>query len=415
LLHNGGMGLRETICAGVLISASVTCTADATQSEPAPSLRVPVAPLGYVAPSPFYLTARLSSVSLDFIDKDHLLFTFRVPGLMQRIPEDPVEDEDQTIRAVVLELPSGKVLTKAEWRMHDRSRYLWWLGDGLFLVRQRSRLFVTDKTLQLRPFLNSETALESVQLSPDRRWIAIEAEGKKEERQSLASTVPSFGDARPESKPVQIFIVDAKSRAVTARAEALDAVDIPMVGDGHLLAIEGKHNSWIIRYDPFHGEARQLTEIESSCHPSEIAVSSNVALVIACPRSGNDHLVSAINLEGKVLWQQRWESRYIWATFQLSQNGSRFAYSSLQVSHPVGTLDPVDQESIERQLVGVFDTFTGKLRLVKNATPILSAGQNYALSSDGTRFAILREGAIEVYDLPPAEEDPGAERLPPKK
>jgi len=38
---------------------------------------------------------------------------------------------------------------------------------------------------------------------------------------------------------------------------------------------------------------------------------------------------------------------------------------------------------------------------VKTATPILSAGQNYALSADGRRFAILREGAIEIYDLPP--------------
>jgi hypothetical protein len=34
----------------------------------------------------------------------------------------------------------------------------------------------------------------------------------------------------------------------------------------------------------------------------------------------------------------------------------------------------------------------------------LSAGQNYALSPDGSRFAILRDGAIEVYDLPPTSE-----------
>jgi hypothetical protein len=54
------------------------------------------------------------------------------------------------------------------------------------------------------------------------------------------------------------------------------------------------------------------------------------------------------------------------------------------------------------QPVGVFDTNTGKLALVKDASPILSAGQNFALSADGRCFAILRKGAIEVYDLPPA-------------
>jgi hypothetical protein len=57
---------------------------------------------------------------------------------------------------------------------------------------------------------------------------------------------------------------------------------------------------------------------------------------------------------------------------------------------------------VQGQMVGVFDTETGKLQLVKNATPALSAGHNYALTADGSRFAILRDGALEVYDLPPA-------------
>jgi hypothetical protein len=64
-------------------------------------------------------------------------------------------------------------------------------------------------------------------------------------------------------------------------------------------------------------------------------------------------------------------------------------------------MDPVDESTIVNEMVGVFDTETGQLRLVKNATPIMSAGQNYALSPDGLRFAILRAGAIEIYDLPP--------------
>jgi hypothetical protein len=160
----------------------------------------------------------------------------------------------------------------------------------------------------------------------------------------------------------------------------------------------------MIRYLPFKGEARLLTEVESSCQPTEEPVSHDVTLIFSCPRSGNDHLVSAINLDGKLLWQQRWDARYIWPTFQLTQNGSRFAYSSLEVSRPVGPMDPVDQDSILKQMVGVFDTASGKLLLVKNATPILSAGQNYALSPDGTRFVILRDGALEVYNLPPVSE-----------
>lgn len=368
---------------------------------PKADLRIPVVPLGYVAPNSFYLLSRLSSVSLDFVDKDHLLFTFRVPGLMQRLPECLPGDEDQTIRAVVLELPEGKVVQKTEWRMHDRSRYLWRLSDGRFLVRQRSTLFATDKSLQLEQYIHSDSPLESIQLSPDRKFAVIEAQGKKESRETVASTMPTLGDAPPPSKPVQLFILRTDTRALVARSETLNAVEIPMVGEGHLQSIPGKQSKWLVRYLPFEGEAQTIFELDSACRPSEEPISKDVALVMTCPRSGNDHVITAVNLDGKKLWEQRWESRYIWPTFQLAQDGSRFAYSSLQVSHPIGTMDPVDEANITHQMVGVFDTQTGQLRLVKNATPVLSAGQNYALSSDGTRFAILRDEAIEVFDLPP--------------
>ena len=52
-------------------------------SQP-PAFQVPVGPLGFSAPGAFYLGQRTSLVSLDFLDEDRLLFTFRVPGLMRR-------------------------------------------------------------------------------------------------------------------------------------------------------------------------------------------------------------------------------------------------------------------------------------------------------------------------------------------
>ncbi len=404
LCRSVSMPLRKllAICASCLLLQSFVWAQKPNTPDPQADFRIPVAPLGYVAPSSFYLTARLSSISLDFIDNDRLLFTFRVAGLMKRMPDDPPDDEDQTIRALVLELPDGKVTAKSEWRVHDRSRYLWRMADGKFLLRQRSSLYLTDRSLALLPYISSPYPLESVQVSPDRSLIVMEAKSSKESGSTLASTAPTLGDAAPERKPVQIFILRAATRKLIARAETLDAVEVPMLGEGHLLAVAGRQNQWLIRYAPFAGDERTLTEVESACHPTEEPVSKDVTLVMTCPRSGDDHLVSAVNAEGKKLWQQRWESRYIWPTFQLTQDGSRFAYSSLQVSHPIGPMDPIDETSIQNQMVGVFDTATGQLRLVKNATPILSAGQNYALSPDGSRFAILREGAIEIYNLPPA-------------
>jgi hypothetical protein len=47
--------------------------------------------------------------------------------------------------------------------------------------------------------------------------------------------------------------------------------------------------------------------------------------------------------------------------------------------------------------------------MTTTASPILTAGQNFALSEDGERLAVLREGAIEIYKVPspPAAESAG--------
>ena len=60
-----------------------------------------------------------------------------------------------------------------------------------------------------------------------------------------------------------------------------------------------------------------------------------------------------------------------------------------------------NDEDVREQVVQVFDSATGALLLTTNASPILCAGENFALSDDGEHLAVLREGAIEIYKVPP--------------
>ena len=58
----------------------------------APAFSIPIEPLGFAAPGAIYLGARNALVSLDFLDEDRLLFTFRVPGLIHRDPKSGGEE-----------------------------------------------------------------------------------------------------------------------------------------------------------------------------------------------------------------------------------------------------------------------------------------------------------------------------------
>jgi hypothetical protein len=365
--------------------------------QPAPALRIEVAPLGYVPPGAFYLTYRLSSATLQFIDDDHLLFTFRIGGLLRRMPSDRAGDDDQQIRAMVLDAHTGKVIRQTEWRMHDRAQYLWPFAHGQFVVRVRDTLYLTDESLVLTPWLAFDTALREIQVSPDRRMLVIERDDPSRQAPSLA-----LGDAAPPRNPVKVEVVTAGTHVATVIREADSAVSVPLVGDGILDVLEGgQMGTYAVRDMSFAGGARVLAQVKSNCQPSVQPVSARVALVVGCYLDEDDRPIDAISIDGRELWRDRWENKYIWGWFTFAENGSRFAYESVQVTHPVSAFDALDDTDIAAQLVGVYDTESGKLVLVRDTSPILTAGQNVALSPDGMRFAVLRNGAIEIYDLPP--------------
>ena len=364
-----------------------------------PAVRIEVAPLGYVAPGSFYLTYRLSSEAMGFFDDDHLLFTFHVGGLLQRVPNDPADDDDQQIRAVVLDVGTGKVVKQTEWRMHDRSQYLWPYKDGQFLVRVRDSLYLTDQSLMLENYMTFSEGLRVIQVSPDRRMMVVETNYPiKLQSEPTGPRSPRAG------QPVKVMILPLGSRTPIVETEGQSAVLLPLMSDGLLDTLEGKLPShWVMRDVPFHGDPKIVAEVKSSCQPSVEPLSGKVALMVGCYLDGDDRPVVAVSMDGEEMWRDRWQNRYVWGWFDTAANGSRFAYESVAVSRPITLFDALYPEDVTGQLVGVYDTESGKLVLVKDASPVLTAGQNVALSPDGTRFAVLRDGAIEIYDLPPVE------------
>jgi hypothetical protein len=376
-----------------------------------PSAQIPVGPLGFLPPSRFYLSYRVPSATLDFVDDSHLLFTFHQSTLMHREEKDPEDDEDQTIAAVLLELPGGKVVERTSWRLHDKGRYLWALGGGRFLQRERNDLYLLERAdngeflTSRKPYIEPEGDLVSVQFSPDRSRMVVEYRVPDESGDAgdSATLIPTLGVApRRRAREVRLLVVNTVSGKVEHFSKVPHAVALPLVGDGYLEMQQSKSRQWKLSMVPFGGESRTLVEVTSTCQPSLQALAQSVFVAQLCIPNTTDHLMQVYDLNGQMLWEQQWEARYVWGSFEYAQNGSRFAYESIQLDHAIGTLDPVDENAMTGQPIGVFDVADGALRMVTGAEPIMSAGQNYALSADGERFAVLRNGAIEVYKLPPA-------------
>jgi len=259
------LAARGVACVVFWIALS---TGVALARDPDPVLRIPLEPIGYQSMVPEFLLSGSSMLTVHFVDESHLLVTFALRRLMKREANDPPDDEDRTVGAFLVELPSGKVLARTEWRLHDRGQYLWDLGHGRFLLRVRDRLSMVapmtaatpDDAFRDIPFLENDRHILAMLVSADSDLLTIETADRQQ-----GQAVPHFaGDAPgPIPLPVQINFYrlsipggKATDKLVVASAGVLRsrvALALPLTTAGFLDVLEGGRDRWLFNFDVHAG------------------------------------------------------------------------------------------------------------------------------------------------------------------
>lgn len=379
----------------------------------APAWSIPVEPFGFAPPGLLYLGERNSLASLDFIGEDRLLFTFRVPALLRRGPNEG-ESFERQIRAVVLSLPGGALQAETNWTVRDRARYLWMLHDGHFLLRDGDTLSEGDASLKLKPLLKFPGPLLSVGLDPNEQYLVTNSR-EPEQVTAKPGTVPtppgasadmdsddrSSPPSEPQENPLDVVfrIFRRNSSQVMVVSHVRAQVQLPIDSDGYLDVLRGNGVDWDVEMNGFTGGSRILGKVRSACMPEIQLVSEQEALITGCSDMGDDALV-AMTTGGQTLWTDLVTDRLVWPLLATSANGLRVAREALYVSHSVNAFSPLDSSQIKGQWVRVIDAASGEVVLDSPANPILDAGGNVALSPSGRRAAILNGNAIQVFDLP---------------
>jgi hypothetical protein len=389
-------------------------------SQP-PAFTLPVAPLGFTAPGAIYLGQRNSLASLDFLDENRLLFTFRVPGLIHRESADSDETDERQIRAVVLVLPAGTVEAEALWSVHDRTRYLWMLKDGHFLLRDRDGLSLGDAALELKPFLRFPGPLLWLEMDPTQQFLVTdsrEPEGTATRLDDVSS--PAGAEAstivdgqKTAGQPDMVLrILRRDSGQVMLVSHVRSTVHLPINSEGYLESLRANGVQWLVNLKYFSGGSRILGRVDSTCSPTLDFISQRELLVNACGSSGGHKLV-AMATNGRRLWEDSPSVVLIWPLVVMGPDGSRLARETLAVDHPISASSPLNSEEIKGQLVEVLDAANGKVALEAPASPALDAGGNVAISPSGRRVAVLNAGTIQVFELPapPPVPEPAGNQL----
>lgn len=378
-----------------------------------PAFTIPFGSLGFSPPGVIYLLRRQSLISLDFLDEDRLLVSFQAPGgLIPRDNADNLADEERHIRAVVVALPSGNIESEAQWNVTDRSRYLWMLRDGHFLLRDSDGLEQGDATLKITPSLRLPGRLLWLAMDPTLQVIITNSLEPPDAKQDPSQTAaPAIGPAamtadkqKPGVQPtlvVRTFRRESGQLIRTARVPwASQSRDWPFNSEGYLETSRDSSGQWVLTLNYFTGGINVVARVDSGCEPTSDFVSEGELLATTCePVSGGD--LQAMTAIGARLWETRTSSNEMWPLLVNSPNGSRVARETLLLKRASNRYkNLVGAADLDGQIVRVFDAANGNVRLEAPLSPMFDGGGNVAISPSGRRVAILNAGAIQVFELP---------------
>ena len=411
-LHGCLVPVSCLLAAGTLPALAAKST---RPPKPVPSVRIPLAALGFPGYTTALMHAGASMTTLHLLDSTHLLFTFSLRSLVPRLPGDDKNDQDRLVAAEVIELPSGKVLARTEWHLHDHGRYLWSVGQGLFVLRSGDALstfaplrgLAAGDAFQRVSLPHHPGHPEVVTGSADGQIVTVElqhaaeeekANGDEEERAKHKRTTFEFFRVLPPAEPKGLPRL-RQAGAVGAPGLMRLALD----GDGYLWAEDAQRNRWAVSFNEYEGKPQDLAQIDSTCGPRLELLSRSQFVALTCGVSENAEMLAAYGFDGHETWQEPFGETLQPPTFVASPDAGRFVMSRLTASSN-GDATPTNvignDDGLLNQELRVYGTESGDLLLDVQCVPVARTPENFDLSADGRTLAVLSRDAINLYTLP---------------
>jgi hypothetical protein len=173
------------------------------------------------------------------------------------------------------------------------------------------------------------------------------------------------------------------------------------MGAGHVAVVDEGRQQWAFDFHPYNGKAKELAPFASTCDPTPRLVSSSEFVAFGCHNSDSPTVLGGFNLRGEEMWEQNLYGDYVGAFMTFAPESGRFALGRVMGGAFTGNLVPLEDPPLTGQNVVVYQMESGRQLLHVDCSPIARAGQNFALSLDGMSLAVIREGAIDIYGLPP--------------
>jgi hypothetical protein len=418
---------RKQLTAGLAALAAVMMgappTVRAADKQPVPAARISLEKLGFPGVSAGFVNVGASVLTVNFLDNGHLLVTFGMRGLVKRLKDDPETDEDREVAAEVVDVPSGKIEARTEWHLHDHGRYLWPIGQGRFMLRIGGELSTLAPlaNLHTEPFRRVSFPGRGLNLafigaSPEGGVLTVESQIPRQH-----NGVANWADEQMDGPGTVLDLyrvsgVGSEASPLTITSPHSVRSSRPMLfpvdEDGFLWATNEPRdpNDWTVSFHAFAPGGKKnpmpVGQIHSSCQPRMLIASRSEYITLTCLGVDTHMKLSTYGFDGHENWEEPIDLDSSIA-FAFAPSAGRFAVSRIAASvTPVSVTNGLPDDPTFRQEVRIYQTESGDLLLKATTSPALKTAENFDLSADGRMAALVRDGQIQIYQLPePSDRD----------
>jgi hypothetical protein len=262
--------------------------------------------------------------------------------------------------------------------------------------------------LQLLPLMTLPGKPASIDISPNGTLLAAQTLRISANDAQTDTTVssPVFSDlSRAQALFTRLGFAEPEPGTVVLNELGYANLNAPVAlsvnATGSLQSEFISQNIWRISLMPFSDARRYLGYLSSTCPPRFTFLSEEQALVSICRGSEQALTLAALTMDGLELWEQNFSEQHTALHLLAQPAAGRFAMSRVLTNAPVTHDVDLDPDRATAEEVLVFDMRTGEIVMQTTALPMEIAAQNYALSTDGSKLAVLKNMTLEIYNLPP--------------
>jgi hypothetical protein len=384
------------VCAPPGCALDLPVTSEQLQGTSAFSIET--RPLGYTPRPAMVLSDFNQDEALAWLGPQQLLFAFNAHGLISRGSVVNWKSVRRNIRAVLLDAQSRSIIRAVDWEVVDSKRFLWPLPGNHVLVHVGNELRLIGAGLEVERTIPLAGPLEFIRMSPNGEVMAV-ATLRERHSSELHARLREELMAEPE-EDVDVAILD-KNFNTLAQTSIVSGIEPPtLLNEGQVTVLAQPKMFYRLRFSSWEGTTFTLARFTSLCTPELSSVAPDLLFLVTCDTVTDRFEYRVLRADGRLLMQGRGNEFELGEEMAGAEGNGLFAIKAVHAGDQFIPGMDFKGADLSFQELRVYRAADGKrLLTVHVKEPTVSRG-TYAISRDGSQFAVLSLSQIQLFALP---------------